>query len=154
MSASSQHTGWYRDWTNSRLDIYYNGTRIGAVDANGLLAVSGLLGYNTGAGGTVTQATSKTTGVTLNAQSGQITMNNASLGAGAEVVFTVTNSFVSATDVIIVNVGSGATTNDDYVVGVGAVGAGSFDIYVGNVSAGALTDALVLNFAVISGASS
>ena len=68
-------------------------------------------------------------------------------------VFTVTNTLVAATDVIVVNIASGATTNDDYVVGVGAVAAGSYDIYVGNVSAGALTDALVLNVAVIKGAS-
>ncbi len=101
-----------------------------------------------GTNGTVTQATSKTTGVTLNTETGQITMNNASLAAGAEVVFTVTNSGVEAGDVVLVNVGSGATTNDDYVVGVGEVAAGSFDIYVGNVSAGSLSDALVLNYRV------
>jgi len=105
-------------------------------------------------GGTVTQATNKTTGVTINTHSGQITMNNASLAAAAEVTFTVTNSAVTATSVIIVNIASAATTNDDYVVGVGAVAAGSFAIYLGNVSAGALTDALVLNFVVIKGASS
>ena len=40
-------------------------------------------------GGTVTQATNKSTGVTLNTESGQITMNNAQLDAGTEVTFTV-----------------------------------------------------------------
>ena len=40
-----------------------------------------LIGPTTG--GTVTQASNKSTGVTLNAESGQITMNGAALGAGA-----------------------------------------------------------------------
>ena len=51
-----------------------------------------LIGPTTG--GTVTQSTNKTTGVTLNAASGQITMNGAALGAGAEATFAVTNSEV------------------------------------------------------------
>ena len=49
-------------------------------------------------GGTVTQATNKSTAVTLNAESGQITMNNAALAAAAEVSFTVNNDKVAATD--------------------------------------------------------
>ena len=60
-------------------------------------------------GGTVTQATNKTTGVTLNTESGQITMNNAALAAAAEVSFTVTNSEIAATDVVVVNHGSAGT---------------------------------------------
>ena len=50
-------------------------------------------------GGTVTQATNKSTGVTLNTESGQITMNNAQLDAGTEVTFTVTNDKIAAEDV-------------------------------------------------------
>ena len=52
-------------------------------------------------GGTVTQATNKTTGVTLNTESGQITMNNAALGAAGEASFTVTNDKIAATDVVV-----------------------------------------------------
>ena len=48
------------------------------------------LGYGPGAGGTVTQATSKSTAVTLNKPSGQITMHNGSLGAGASAMFNCT----------------------------------------------------------------
>lgn len=29
MAASSKHTGWYKDPNNSRLDFYYEGTRVG-----------------------------------------------------------------------------------------------------------------------------
>ena len=104
-------------------------------------------------GGTVTQATSKSTGVTLNTHSGQITMDNASLAGAAEVAFTVTNSVVAATDCIIVNLAS-ADTPGEHVVTVAAVASGSFDIMVGNMSGSATTDALVVNFVVIKGASS
>ena len=40
------------------------------------------IGYAAGAGGTVTQATNKSTTVVLNKTTGQITMNAASLAAG------------------------------------------------------------------------
>lgn len=106
-----------------------------------------------GNGGTVTQATSKSTGVTLNTYSGQITMNGAALAAGVEVGFTLTNSTIGAQDVVIVNVASGATA-DSYLVGVDSVAAGSCRIVVSNVSASSLSEAIVLNFVVIGGASS
>jgi len=101
-------------------------------------------------GGTVTQGTNKQTGVTLSTLSGQITMNNEALGAGAETSFTVTNTKVAATDVVVVNHGSAGTAGA-YLVGVNAVGAGSFGITVSNVSAGSLSEAIVLNFVVLGG---
>lgn len=106
------------------------------------------IGYATGAGGTVTQATSKSTGVTLNKTTGKITMHNATLNAGAEVGFTVTNSAVASTDVVVVNIVSGATA-DSYHVEVDAVGLGSFRISLTNVSASNLGEAIVIRFAVI-----
>ena len=92
-------------------------------------------------GGTVTQATNKGTGVTLNTESGQITMNNAQLDAGTEVTFTVTNDKIAATDCVVVNHGSGGT-------------AGSFKVTVTNASAGNLSEAIVINFVALKGASS
>src|SRR5262245_31197787 len=106
------------------------------------------IGYTTGAGGAVTQQTNKSTGVTLNKVCGQITMNNAALNAGVEVAFTLTNSVIAATDVVIVNVGS-VGTSAAYLLSVTAVGAGSCEITVSNASAGNLSEAIVLNFAVI-----
>ena len=73
------------------------------------------IGYATAAQGTVTQATSKSTGVTLNKSSGQITMNNAALANGAVVTFTLTNNLLSAKDVIIVNVSGGARSEEHTV---------------------------------------
>jgi hypothetical protein len=99
--------------------------------------------------GTVTQITSKATGVTLNAYNGVITMNNAALAAGAEVSFTVTNSAVGATDVIVASIASAATAGA-YTCTVDAVASGSFRLSIGNVSAGSLSEAIVINFIVLS----
>lgn len=110
--------------------------------------VTGNIGYSAGAGSTVTQNANKTTGVTINKICGQITMNNAALAAAAEVSFVVTNNMVSATDVVIVNIQSVGTAGA-YFVTVGAVSNGSFSITVGNCSTGSLSQALVLNFAII-----
>jgi hypothetical protein len=107
------------------------------------------IGYATGAGGTVTQATSKSTGVTLDKICGTITMNNAQLNRDTAVSFTLTNSTIAATDVVVVNIKSGATANA-YNVGVTAVAAGSCRIQLHNLLGGTdLSEAVVLSFAVI-----
>lgn len=113
---------------------------------NGLLSLGSPLGYagGQGAGGAVTQATSKSTAVTLNKACGQITMNNASLAAGTSVSFTWNNTLIAATDFPSVVIGSGASA-DSYRVDVTAVASGSCRIQVENRSAGALGEALVLN---------
>ncbi len=110
-----------------------------------------LIGPTTG--GTVTQATSKATGVTLNAASGQITLNAAALAAAAEVSFVVTNSEISATDVVVVNHASAGTAGS-YLAQANTLAAGSFKITVANVSGGSLSEAIVLNFVALKGASS
>ncbi|MDB9879710.1 hypothetical protein OAC87_04015 [Pseudomonadales bacterium] len=130
--------------TNGNLTLTPNGT--------GEVQLTGKFGYSTG-GGTVTQTTNKTTAVTLNAKSGQITMNNASMSNNTTAGFTLTNSFVAATDVVIVNIASGATA-DGYILTVDAVAAGSCRISVRHNSGGALSEALVLNFVVIKGVTS
>jgi len=109
-------------------------------------------GYTLGAGGTVTQATSRTTGVTLNKLTGQITTNTASLAAEAAAEFTVTNSQVAAGDVVIVSAtGANSGMTAVYVSGIAA---GSFKITVANNNAAAgtaETAAIVINFVVIKG---
>ena len=109
------------------------------------------LGYAASAQGTVTQATSKSTGVTLNKSAGQITMNAESLAAGTTVLFTLTNSTLSAKDVLVVNVGSGGTSGA-YWPYVANVAAGSAVIGVYNNTVGALAEAIVINYAIIHGA--
>jgi hypothetical protein len=134
--------------TSGELFADYN--VFGSVSSN-LLARRGSteLGYNgTGTGGTVTQLTSKSTSVTLDKLCGQITMNNASLAQNTTVSFTLNNTNIHSTDVIIVNIQSGATANA-YTAFVEAVNTGSCRIHLRNSSSGSLSEAVVLNFAVI-----
>jgi hypothetical protein len=102
------------------------------------------VGYVTGAGGAVTQATSRTTGVTLNKVCGAITLFSAA-GSATYATFTVTNSAVAATDVIRVVQKSGA---DKYIILVTAVAAGSFDITFATTG-GTTTEQPVFNYAVV-----
>ena len=102
--------------------------------------------------GTVTQITSATTGVTVNATSGAITTVAQNIAAAGEVQFTVTNSSVAANDVVVVNVKSGSVGGTT-VADVTAVAAGSFVITLTNLHATvAESGTLVLNFAVIKSA--
>lgn len=113
-------------------------------------ALDNKAGYGTGFGGTVTQVTNKATAVTLNKLCGQITMNAAALAAAAEVVFTVNNSLVAATDVPVVAIQSVGTAGS-YLATVSSVSAGSFTITISNASAASLSQALVLNVIIIKG---
>lgn len=111
----------------------------------------GGIGYATGAGGAVTQATDRTTGVTISKLSGQITTNNASLAAETAAEFTVTNTTVAIGDVVVVSIQSG-TNGGNTQVSVSTVAAGSFKIKVSNNNAAAgtaETGAIIINFAVI-----
>jgi len=117
---------------------------------NGDVLVTGAaaaLGYGAGAGGTVTQATSKTTTVTLNKPCGQITMHNAALAAGGVVAFQLTNSLITATDVILVMpIGTFSSYRiDPFPFAGGTV------LRVTNFTGGSLSEAVVINFAVIKG---
>ena len=105
------------------------------------------IGYAAVAQGAVTQATSKSTGVTLNTSAGQITMNAASLAATTNVTFTLTNSTISAKDVLLLNVTNG--TSASYNAFVSSMTAGSATITLRNISASPLAEAVVLNFAII-----
>ena len=106
------------------------------------------VGYATGAGGAVLQEGSKSAGVILNKVCGTITMNNAALLNATTVAFTLTNSTIAATDVVVISEKSGGTSGA-YSIHVGAVANGSCSIEVRNQSGGPLSEALVLNFAVI-----
>lgn len=110
------------------------------------------IGYATGAQGAVTQATSKSTGVTLNKSAGRITMNGALLAANTAVSFTLTNSLISSNDAIIVNV-SGGGTAAAYTTYISSMTAGSAVVTLRNLTAGDLSEAVILNFAIIHGAS-
>jgi hypothetical protein len=119
----------------------------GAVTSNS--ATAGI-GYSTGAGSVVTQETSKSTPVTINAVTGEITMNAALLGGDTTVSFVMTNSAIANTDVIILNQVSNAN------IGVysfnGQCNSGNALISVHNMTNTNRSDAIVIRFAVIRGA--
>lgn len=110
---------------------------------------TGEIGYSALAQTAVTQLTSKSTGVTANTSAGQITMNAASLASVTNVTFTLTNSLLSAKDVIIVNVASANATAGAYNAWVSSMLAGSATITLRNITAGPLLEAVVINFAIV-----
>jgi hypothetical protein len=115
-----------------------------------LASLGGKIGQFAG-GSTVTQATNRTTGVTINALSGTITTNTASLAAEAAAAFTVTNSEVAIDDVVLVSIRSGSNGGNTKVF-VSTVAAGSFAISVANDNAAAgtaETGAIIINFTVL-----
>lgn len=126
----------------------------GAATAASLAVTGGLtssgptgtgIGYATGAGGTVTQATSFSTAVTINKLAGQITTQTAPT-TSTPVSFVVNNSTVAATDTIIINIQSGWQSN--LHAEVTAVANGSFTITAEAIVGGPSTT-LVINFAVL-----
>ena len=107
------------------------------------------LGYTAAAQGTVTQATDKSTAVTLNKPAGRITMNAAALAAATNVSFTLNNLYISSNDVLIVTLSGGIATAGTYNCWVNSMSAGSCSITLRNISAGSLSEAVIINFAMI-----
>ena len=107
------------------------------------------LGYTAAAQGTVTQLTSKSTAVTLNKSAGVITMNNASLATATNATFTLNNSTISANDAVILTISGGQATPGSYNVFANALAAGSVSITLRNISGASLSEAVVINFAII-----
>jgi hypothetical protein len=114
----------------------------GAITSSG-----GGIGYAVGSGSSVTQGTNRTTGVTMNKLCGNITMFSGSQAAAAVVAFTLTNSFIAATDIVIVQHISATNAGCWEFSNVPA--AGSVSINVKNISAATITSATPLRFAII-----
>jgi len=146
--------GWSGAFFSNGAALNFNNGNYTVTHSAGVLTFSGAVlssgtggvGYATGAGGTVTQATSRTTGVTLNKTSGAITLFSVA-GSTTPATFTVTNSTVAATDTIILNQKSGTNL---YILLVTAVAAGSFNVTV-YTTGGTTAEAPVINFNVIKG---
>lgn len=134
-----------------------DGTSAAPVTAASFLAVlptSAGIGYGTGAGGTVAQATDRTTAVTLNTLTGTITTQATSLAALASVTFTFTNSNIAISDTVVITQRSGSTANTS-IAFVSATAAGSCTITLYNRAvATADTGAMIINFVVVKGVTS
>ena len=115
---------------------------------NNTVAAAPAIGFGPIGYGTVTQGTSKSTTVVVNAKCGVVTMHNASLASSTSVNFTMTNSAISATDVVMANCGVGGTAGA-YQLNVLSVGVGTAVFRVSNITGGGLSEALTINFAVI-----
>jgi hypothetical protein len=129
-----------------------------AVLTSSLLSVKTDLSINgniivTGSNSSNTQQTNKSTTVTVNGRSGQITMNPATLNAGAFISFTVLNNYVaSVNDVVVLIIQNSVASPNIYSTQVSNVAVGSFGVTLFNQGVGAGNnrgDAVVLNFAVI-----
>ena len=132
---------------SGRYNFYAGGTAANAFSGDVNIFGAGKLGYTTGSGGTVTQATSRTTAVTLNKTNGSITLVSAA-GSATYQSFVVLNSTVSATDVIVLSMQDSISALNSYNLIPYGVGAGFFGIRVAAVS-GTVTEAPTINFAVI-----
>jgi hypothetical protein len=87
----------------------------------------------------VTQLTSITTGVTLNASAGVITTVSSTLAADTSATFTITNSNVQASSLVLANVVNYSGTQGAPVLRVQNVTGGAFSVVLRNVDD---TDAL------------
>lgn len=124
----------------------FTGAMVSTSSVKSSSATAGI-GYATGAGGTATQTTSKSTTVVLNAITGEITMEGSILNADTTVSFTLTNSAIATGDHVVVQHVSGGTVGSYLATAV--AGSGSGTVYVRNITAGNLTEAPVLKFTVI-----
>ena len=97
--------------------------------------------------GTVTQATSITTAVTLNKRSGIVTTVSSTLAANAEAEFTVNNSFVESDSVVIL---TGLYNGNSHVsLNVKSVADGSFVVVLANSGGAALNATVGVQFLVL-----
>jgi hypothetical protein len=126
-------------------------TSIAAITSSSTILANGnssKIGYNTGAGGTITQgAGAKTNSVTLNRPTGIIVTDNAALAGDTAVTFNLSNSVIEATDIVVVSHISGGTLGS-YNFAV-APAASNANIVIRNITAASLSEALTLRFIVI-----
>jgi hypothetical protein len=133
--------------------IYYDASKFNFVGGN-ILSDGGVLsssltagvGYSTGAGGTITQLTSKATPVTLNRLCGTITTAADALAAGAVVSFTFNNSSWHSDHMVLDTVGG---TDGAYTVGFSSISDGVVRIWIKNTSTGSLSQAIPIIFTII-----
>jgi len=121
-----------------------------AVYSNGLLTTTGNgIGYATGSGGTVAQATNRATSVTLNKSSGQITLQSQAMGAGTSNTIVFLNSTIAANDFLLLNHFSGGTIGNYTFASNTSAGQANVTIRsVGTVTA----EAPVIQYVLIKGA--
>ena len=140
----------------TQVDQVFDGTDL-TVTVPGKAVFSGAIrskgtspnGYDTGGGGGVVQITSRTTAVTLNKPSGNITLVSAA-GSPTPFSFLVNNSVINAADVVTM---SQRTGGNKYRADVTAVNASSFEVTITAII-GTAVEAPIFNFTLERAASS
>lgn len=99
--------------------------------------------------GAVTQTTSRSTAVTLNAPSGVITSDASSLATLTSAVFTVNTTFAKADSVILVTSNTTGSSVYNIHYSVESIANGSFAIRVYNPNGTAFTSSLKFNFVIL-----
>lgn len=118
---------------------------------NWLSVGGGAIGYGVGSGGAVTQLTSKSTAVTLNKPSGRITTHNASLAAGASVYFFLYSSAYEPTDTVVCHVQGAISGAQSYSITPFAGATGVIALLLKNLTGGALSEDVAINFVIVKG---
>ena len=121
---------------------------------NGKLVVPTLKGIDVKGTSTVTQATSITTGVTLNAMAGVISLHATSFAAADENEFVLSNNLISTSSIILLTMqqAEGSTEADGatLVAGLGgSPGSGTCRIRITNPGSATTSAAAKVNFLVI-----
>ena len=121
----------------------------GNVYTGTLYSTSGGIGYPTGiaAGGSIVQNTSRTSGVTLNTLTGQITLFSTTGTTNVATSFTLTNSNIGANDMLLLNHFSGGTIGA-YALAANTA-AGSAQITVRPIFTTTVAEAPIIQFALI-----
>ena len=122
------------------------------VDTGNLVITAAAKGLVHTGTGTVTQATNHSTGVTINATSGRITLAAVALAAATNVEFIVTNSTVTANSIIMLTVQDENTTNNAQITAcTHTIASGSFVVSLHNPAATGATSATAskIHFLVI-----
>ena len=109
---------------------------------------SSKIGYDTGAGGSVTQgASSKLNAVTLNRPTGTIVTSNSSMPGQSTVLFNLSNTVIESTDIVLITHISGGLLGGYNISATPANG--NADIWIRNITNSSLAEELTLRFVVI-----
>jgi hypothetical protein len=151
VTGTSQLTG--NATLNGTLSVSGVSQLTGNVNLNGtfstpiISATSSAFGYKSGSWSTVTQLGSRTSAVTINKPSGWIILF-ATANSTSYTTFTVNNTTVASSDMVVVSQVTGYNKHATFVT---AVAANSFDITFASL-AGTTIDAPIFNFMVLKGA--
>jgi hypothetical protein len=102
--------------------------------------------YNTG---NITQGTSITTAVTVNALNGVITTVSSTLAANAKTFFTVNNSNITTSSRILVSVEYDEAATGIPSLGVSDIATGSFKVVIGNGGNAALNNVVKIHYIIL-----